>query len=251
MAIATQSQVVRALIGLADTPVENYDVYDLLQRLVDECTRLLDITAAGLLLAGQGGTLQVAAASSERMRDLEVLQLQVDRGPCLEAYSSGEAVIAGDPGELARRWSDFAADVASAGFVSVAAVPLRLRGRTLGVMGMFSEHVNLPGPEDLETAQGLADMATIALLHHRTVDDSHALSAQLQQALDSRVLIEQAKGVVASQLGIGVSDAFTVIRDHARAGQLSLRHVAQALVEGRTVAGDLHPPTRNAGRGRR
>jgi GAF domain-containing protein len=246
-----RSDVVRALVGLADTLVADYDVYDLLQRLVDEGTRLLDVSAAGLLLAGEDGRLRVAAASSEKVRVLELIQLQVDRGPCLEAFARGEAVVAGDPLELRRRWSEFATDVAAAGFLSVAAVPLRLRGRTLGVMGMFSDREHAPGPDDVELAQGLADMATIALLHQRQVEDSRAVTTQLQRALESRVLIEQAKGVVASQSGIDVGDAFAVIRDHARASHVPLRQVAQDLVDGRSTAADLRPrlpPPERSGR---
>jgi GAF domain-containing protein len=239
VATSDRADAVRALVGLADTLVADYDVYDLLQRLVDDCTRLLDVSAAGLLLAGQDGRLQVAAASSAKVRVLELIQVQVDRGPCLEAYALGEAVVAGTPHELRRRWSEFATDVAAAGFRSVVAVPLRLRGRTLGVMGMFSEREHVPGADDIELAQGLADIATIALLHQREVEDSRAVTAQLQLALDSRVLIEQAKGVVASQRGVDVGEAFALIREHARANHLPLRQVAQELVDGRSSAEGL------------
>lgn len=244
---AEQSEVVGALLGLADTLVANFDVYDMLQRLVDECTRLLDVPAAGLLLAGKDGGLQVAAASSGKIRVLELIQLQVDRGPCLEAYSLGERVVAANPAQLRLRWHEFAEDVVAAGFCSVAAVPLRLRGNTLGVMGMFSHREHVPVEADVDVAQALADMATIALLQQRAVEDSHTLADQLQSALDSRVLIEQAKGVVASQLAIDVGDAFVAIREHARTNQLPLRQVAQDLVEGRASARDLRPRAKSPG----
>ena len=133
--MAREADVIGALVGLADSLVADYDPLELLQQLVDDCMRLLDVSAVGLLLAGhsqhsrrggQGGRLQVAAASSEQMRTLEVIQLHGDQGPCLEAFDSGERVVAGDPAEIERCWADFAADVSAAGFRSVAAVPLRL-----------------------------------------------------------------------------------------------------------------------------
>ena len=243
--VGLEFDLLAALVGLADSMVADYDALELLQRLVDHCVRLLDVSAAGLLLAGQDGTLQVAAASSEPMRALEVVQLQGDRGPCLEAYSRGERVVAGDLEELRRHWPDFAVDVAAAGFSSVAAVPLRLREHKIGVLGLFGDRERSPGDDDVDVAQAFADIATIAVLQQQAVQDAALVSTQLQQALDSRVLIEQAKGVVATQRGVTVSEAFRLLRDHARGQGSTLSQVAQAVVGGELTAHDLHErPTR-------
>nr|WP_240897616.1 GAF and ANTAR domain-containing protein [Kineococcus vitellinus] len=229
----------RALVDLADSLVADYEPSELLQRLVDECTRLLDVDAAGLLLAGRDGTLQVAAASSERVRALELLQVRGDDGPCLQAYSLAERVVAGELAEVQARWSGFAADMAAAGLRSVAAVPLRLREHRLGALGLFSGREHVPSGEDVDVAQAFADIATIAVLQQQAVHDSRTVSAQLQQALDSRIVIEQAKGVVAAQLGLDMAQAFTLIRDHARTQHLSLKHVATGLTTGELTARDL------------
>ena len=241
MSAADHGQVIRTLVGLADSLVADYEPSELLQRLVDECTRLLDVDAAGLLLVGRDGALQVAAASSEQVRALELLQLRGDDGPCLEAYSLGERVVAGEPAELQVRWSGFAADMGTAGLRSVAAVPLRLREHKIGALGLFSEREHVPSAEDVDIAQAFADIATIAVLQQQAVHDSRTVSAQLQQALDSRVVIEQAKGVVAAQLGLDMAQAFTLIRDHARTRHLSLKHVAAGITTGDLTARDLRP----------
>jgi GAF domain-containing protein len=234
-----ESDVIQALVGLADSLVLEVDPPELLQLLVDDCVRLLDVTAAGLLLAGEDGRLQVAAASSERMRALEVVQVSGDQGPCLEAYSRGERVVAGDPAGIEDGWADFAADVSAAGFRSVVAVPMRLRSRRIGALGLFSEREGMPTPADVDVAQAFADIATIAVLQQQAVHDAGRVSAQLQHALDSRVLVEQAKGVVATQTGSTVAEAFRVLRDHARARGLTLSDVAQDVVAGRLTADDL------------
>ncbi|WP_380174386.1 GAF and ANTAR domain-containing protein [Kineococcus sp. DHX-1] len=247
--MAREADVIGALVGLADSLVADYDPLELLQQLVDDCMRLLDVSAVGLLLAGhshysrrggQGGRLQVAAASSEQMRTLEVIQLHGDQGPCLEAFDSGERVVAGDPAEIERCWADFAADVSAAGFRSVAAVPLRLREQRIGALGLFSDRDHVPEGDDIAVAQAFADIATITILHQQAVHDSAQVSAQLQRALDSRVLIEQAKGVIATQLGVSITDAFSILRDHARTRGAKLTQVAGAVVAGELTAQHLH-----------
>ena len=254
-----EADVIRALVGLADSLVADYDALELLQQLVDDCMRLLDVSAVGLLLAGhsqhgghsgRGGQLQVAAASSERMRVLEVIQLHGDQGPCLEAFARGERVVAGDPAEIERCWAGFAADVSAAGFRSVAAVPLRLREHRIGAMGLFSDREHVPDDDDIAVAQAFADIATIAVLQQQAVQDSTLVSAQLQEALDSRVLIEQAKGVVATQLGVSVTDAFGILRDHARTRGVKLAQVAGVVVAGELTAQHLHtrPARSDSGR---
>ncbi|GAB3471766.1 GAF and ANTAR domain-containing protein [Kineococcus endophyticus] len=247
--MAREADVIGALVGLADSLVADYDPLELLQQLVDDCMRLLDVSAVGLLLAGhshysrrggQGGRLQVAAASSEQIRTLEVIQLHGDQGPCLEAFDSGERVVAGDPAEIERCWADFAADVSAAGFRSVAAVPLRLREQRIGALGLFSDRDHVPEGDDIAVAQAFADIATITILHQQAVHDSAQVTAQLQRALDSRVLIEQAKGVIATQLGVSITDAFSILRDHARTRGAKLTQVAGAVVAGELNAQHLH-----------
>ncbi len=231
--------MVEAFVSLADTLVADHDPDDLLHHLVERAVALLDLSAAGILLADAAGELRLVASSSELLADLELFQLAVDDGPCLECSATGVPVVAVHPGQAERRWPLFWPAMSAAGLTSVVAVPLRLRERTLGALGMFSRSWEEPGPERVRLAQGLADVATIALLQERTTRDWRTLSEQLQRALDSRVLVEQAKGVVAAQLGTTVEDAFRVLRSTARRRGARLAQLSDDLVQGRTDATDL------------
>lgn len=230
------ADVVEAFVSLADSLVAGYDPDDLLDHLVECAVALFDLTAAGLLLADAAGRLRLVASSSQAMADLELFQLSVDEGPCLESFSTGAPVVAVHPGQAEERWPGFAPAMRSLGLSSVVAVPLRLREQTLGALGMFSRTWDAPGEDRVRIAQGLADVATIALLQERAARDSRALSEQLQRALDSRVLIEQAKGVVAAQLGTSVEDAFRILRTTARRRGTRLAALSEDLVQGRTDA---------------
>ena len=219
-------------VVLADTLVDDYDVVDLLHQLVTACVSLLGVTAAGLLLDDQKGNLAVVASSSERMRLLEIFQLQNNEGPCLDCVRTGTAVTSGDLGAEAGRWPLFVPAALDAGFRSVAAVPLRLRSDTIGGLNIFHTAAEPVRPEDQRLAQALADVATIGILQRRSAHRSSMMSEQLQHALNSRVAIEQAKGVLAERHGVEMDVAFDTLRRYSRDHNLKLTDVAHGVAAG-------------------
>lgn len=222
-------------VTLADALVDDYDVVDLLDQLVTACVDLLGVTAAGLLLDDQKGHLAVIASSSERTRLLEVFQLQNNEGPCLDCVRTGVAVTIADLDEERERWPLFVPAALDAGFRSVAAVPLRLRDQTIGGLNVFNAAGEPVPDEDRRIAQALADVATIGILQRRSTHRSSLLTEQLQHALNSRVVIEQAKGVLAERDGHDMDAAFAVLRHYARTRNLKLTDVAHAVIRGTLV----------------
>jgi hypothetical protein len=217
-------------VALASSLTSGYDVVDLLNNLTSECARLLDIASAGLLLADRLGVLHVLAASSEHTRQLELFQLQREEGPCLDCYRSGQPVAVADLAAAADRWPQFVAGATIAGFASVHALPMRLRSTTLGTLGLFGTTVGALNEDDLVLGQALADVASVALVQDAAAIDKAALNAQLQTALNSRVVIEQAKGVVAQHGLLDMAEAFGVLRHYARDHNLLLTDVARDVV---------------------
>jgi GAF domain-containing protein len=232
-------QLADVFVEMADTLVDDFDVIDFLHVLTERCVQLLGVSAAGLLLTDQQGALQVVAASSERTRLLELFQLQTDQGPCVDCFRSGKPVsVTNLP--TAGRWPRFTAAAAEVGFAAVHALPMRLRDEVIGALNLFDTD---PGPVDggtLRIGQALADVATIGLLHQRAILRRDVLTEQLQTALNSRVLIEQAKGVLAERLHVDLAEAFTMLRSNARSRNRRLSDLAQAVVDG-TV--QLPPPS--------
>jgi GAF domain-containing protein len=218
-----------AFVKLTDTLVADYDVLDLLHTLVEEAVGLLDVSAAGLVLADPTGELQVVASTSEESRLVEVLQLQAGAGPCVEAYLTGKLVAVADIGALTT-WLDLRAAALSQGFRSVQAVPMRVQGRTIGAMGLFGAAAGPLTAEDSAIGQALADVATISLMQERTIREAALVNEQLQRALNSRVLIEQAKGVIAHTAGVDMDEAFNRLRNYARANNQSLHESAGRIV---------------------
>jgi GAF domain-containing protein len=232
-----ESKLSAAFIRLADTLVTDFDVIALLHWLVEECTAILDTHAGGLMLVDPAGQLQLVASTSEEATLVEVFQLAAGRGPCMECFQTGKPVTVGDI-ELDRDpWPEFAAEAIKLGFRSVHATPLRLRGQVIGTMNLFSKHVGDLVPEDIAVAQALADVATIGILQERSIRSAERLSEQLQHALDSRILIEQAKGVLATTMRTTVDNAFVIMRGYARDRNLPLRQVATDVVERRLDLG--------------
>jgi transcriptional regulator with GAF, ATPase, and Fis domain len=224
-------QLADVFVELADTLVDDFDLIDFLHVLTERCVQLLDVSAAGLLLADGQGTLQVVAASSERTRLLELFQLQTDQGPCVDCFRTGAPVSVANLSATGR-WPRFAAAAAEAGFSAVHALPMRLRDEVIGALNLFDV---APGSLDegkLRIGQALADVATIGLLQQRAIRRRDVLTEQLQTALNSRVLIEQAKGVLAERLNVPIDDAFTVLRSGARNRNRRLSELAQAIVDG-------------------
>ncbi|HEY1620166.1 MAG TPA: GAF and ANTAR domain-containing protein [Streptosporangiaceae bacterium] len=229
-------------VELADTMVADFDVIDFLHLLTDRAVALLAASAAGVVLADPRGELRLAAASSEEAGLLELFQLQNDEGPCLECFRTGRAVTATDLAGPAPQWPRFAEAATRAGFATVQALPMRLRDQIIGAMNLFVTGPRLLGPADLRIGQALADVATIGLLHERNVRRSETVAEQLQGALNSRVMVEQAKGKLAERLSIDMDRAFTMLRDYARNSNQRLTDVARTFVEGATA--DFPPPPR-------
>ena len=230
---ATDRRVREAFIELTDTLVSDFDIIDFLERLAVRCAELLGVSACGVMLADQAGALNLAAASTEQARLVGLAQLQAREGPGLDAYRLGGPVQQADLGGPGQPWPTFARAAREAGFAAVHALPMRLREETLGAVNLFS---GSPGTLDEDTvalAQALADAATIGILHQRTVARHELVAEQLQAALDSRVLIEQAKGFLAERLGISVDMAFGLLRGYARDHNRKLTAVAADVVEGR------------------
>lgn len=226
----TEADVTQALVAVASGLVKGGDVVELLATLTSDCARLLDCASAGLLLADGRGVLHVMAASSERTRELEVFQVQRADGPCRDTYLSGEPVSAPDLQSESDRWPLFVPAARRAGFASVHALPLRLGEVTLGALNLFGNSVGALNKQDLSLGQALADVATVALVQDRAVTDRESLNVQLQTALSSRVVLEQAKGLLAQQGGLDMTDAFRFLRSYSRDHNERLTDVAQAVV---------------------
>lgn len=228
-----EQQLVLAFVDLADTLVDDYDVADVMHRLAGYCVTLLGATDAGLLLSDQRHGLQVLASSSERTRLLELLQLQADEGPCLDAYHSGEPVDVDDLSTVVQRWPVFTPEALKEGFRCVHAVPLRLRRQVIGALNLFGRDAGPLAPQNLRIARALADTATIGILQERAIRRGEVLTEQLQGALNSRVSIEQAKGVLAHAGRIPMDQAFECLRAYARHHRRRLSEVAEDLAGGR------------------
>src|SRR5215212_2417481 len=218
-------------VELADTLVGDFDALDFLHLLTTRCTELLDVTAAGVLLADPAGDLRVMAASSEQVRLLELFQLQNDQGPCLDCYRSGDRVSVPNLAAVEARWPRFTGEAQRRGFTMVLALPMRLRQDIIGALNLFSTGPGLD-PAEIQIARALADVATIGLLQHRAQRQADTVVTHLQTALTSRVLIEQAKGILAERLGIAMEEAFSALRGHARAHHSHLTELAQSVVAG-------------------
>ena len=224
-----EALLTQTLVELADSLVEDFDVVDLLTLLADRCVGVVDVAAAGLMLASADGGLRVLASSSEGMRVLELFEAQADEGPCVDAYRSGLAVVNLTIDESNARWPRFAPKAALAGFRSVHALPMRLRGDSIGALNLFQAEEGRLDEADVAAAQALADVATIAILAHRAARDAQVRNEQLTEALNTRIVIEQAKGVVSERAGLDMDDAFTRLRRYARKHNLRLSDVAHAV----------------------
>lgn len=227
-----EGSVVRSLVEMADTLVDDFDVVDMLTRLADRCVTVLGVSAAGVMLASPGGDLRLVASSSEAMRVLELFELQAQEGPCLDAFRSGGRIGHEDLRAGSGRWPRFSMVAVEAGFQSAFALPLRLRDRTVGALNLFSAERNPMDEEDVLVVQAFADLAAISVLQHRVAAETQIINEQLAQALTSRILIEQAKGVIFERAGVDMAEAFRLLRGYARDNNLRLTAVAEAAIEG-------------------
>jgi GAF domain-containing protein len=244
-----EGPLVHAFVSLADTLVDDYDVVEFAQELVEDCMSLLHVDSAGLLLDDLRGGLQVLASTSEQARMLELLQIQSKAGPCLQAYDTGQQVLVEDVREDVNRWPEFAARAAGEGYGSVIAIPLRLRNERIGALNMFRRTPGLLSESDLLVAQALADVATIGILHQRVLTRGAQVNSQLQIALNSRIVIEQAKGVLAERLALDMEQAFVQLRSMARSTNQHLSLVARTVID--NSSGIVSPTDERPSRARR
>jgi GAF domain-containing protein len=236
------AELAQAFVELAGALANGYDVVELLDRLIQHCVRLLEVDAAGLVLADASGALKVMAATSEQARFLEVLQLHAGSGPCLDCYRTGQPVNVDDLTADGGRWPALASTAQHGGYRAVHAVPLRFQEQTLGAMNLFCIKPGGLGATDHKIAQALAEVATVAILGQRTIRRSGEVAEQLQTALDSRVLIEQAKGMLAQQGGLAMAAAFAVLRQHARRNNERVTDAARAVVDATLTLGAMGGP---------
>ena len=236
-----EATLVRALVELADNLVADFDVVELLSRLADNCIDVLDVSAAGIMLADPNGNLRVVASSSEAMRLLELFELQNREGPCLDCFRSGRPVVNQVVDAADTRWPTFLPRAQKAGFEAVHALPLRLRDSVIGALNLFHRDAGHLSPPDIEAGQALADIATIAILQNRSTSQAQDLNDQLTSALTNRIVIEQAKGMVAERETLDMDASFRLLRTYARSHNLRLAEVATSITTGSLVPAELHP----------
>lgn len=231
-AMTREERLSRVFVELADTLASGFDVVDFLHMLTERCVELLDVGAAGVVLADEQGVLRVMASSDERAHTLELFEVQNQEGPCLDCFRSGEPVFNEPLHAEGTRWPAFRREARAAEFRFVHALPLRRRDQVIGALNLFSDEASRLAESGLVVGQALADVATIGLLQTRAMEESRVLAAQLQGALNSRVIIEQAKGMLAEHAGVDLDAAFGLLRGYARNRNEYLSDVARALVDG-------------------
>jgi GAF domain-containing protein len=239
-----EAEVVQSLVEMADTLVDDYDVVDLLTGLADRCVNLLGVSAAGVMLASPEGSLGLVASSSEAMRLLELFELQAQEGPCLDAFRTGQRVEHENLDAGTGRWPLFSAAALKAGFASALALPLRLREATLGALNLLSVTRPPMDEADVIVARAFADLATLSIVQHRAAAEAQRLNEQLSAALASRVVIEQAKGVISERAGVDLAEAFSRLRTYARNHNLRLTNVGEAAIDGTLDPQAWAPPGR-------
>jgi GAF domain-containing protein len=230
--MSDEREVLRALVEVADTFVDDYDVVDFLHGLAERCVALLDVDEAGVMLIDTDRTLRYVASSSEQMRLVELLELQHEEGPCLDAWRRGRVTVSTGAAEADQRWPIFGTHARDAGLESLAGIPMRLRDNQIGALNLFSHQPGGLGEDDRHIAQAMADIATIGILHERAIRDGQVVTTQLQTALESRIAIEQAKGILAEHMTISVDEAFTLLRNYSRTNNSKLTETARHIVSG-------------------
>ncbi|GHI85911.1 ANTAR domain-containing protein [Streptomyces xanthophaeus] len=229
-----ETRVLEVVVEAVDTMLDDYDLIDFLQRLCERCVELLDVSAVGVMLVDHSDTLQLIAASDEHTRLLELFALQHDEGPCVECHRTGHTWLNVDLNTPAATvgFPAFAAAAREAGFATTHALPMSLRQQVIGALNLFHRNTRTLTPADVRLAQALADVATIAILQQRTIDRHAVERQQLEAALNSRITIEQAKGVLAERWQTDPDTAFTALRRHARSNRIKLSELAAQITSG-------------------
>ena len=232
----------RVFVELADTLVADFDVIEFLTMLTHRCVDLLNGAEAGVVLADGQGVLRSVASSHESARLLELFELQNEEGPCYDCYQTGNQIVNHVVTDPDHRWPIFGPEARRHGFTTIHALPMMLRGQVIGAVNIFASETQTLSPEAVEVAQALADVATVGLLQERSIREARLLNEQLQAALSSRIVIEQAKGMLAERRQINMDAAFHHLREHARRNNRRLSEVAQALLTGALAADALEHP---------
>lgn len=239
-----EEQVLAAMLQAVDTLVDDFDLIDFLHQLCDRCNELLDVSAVGIMLADPDGGLQLIAASDEHTRLLELFAVQTDEGPCVETQRSGTAhvnIALGSP-EAAAGFPRFAEQALAAGYATTHALPMRLRQQNVGALNLFDNRAKTLSDSDARVAQALADVATIAILQQRSLVHSNVERAQLRAALSSRIVIEQAKGILTERWQTSTDQAFDALRRHARSHHHSLTELCRQVIDGTLDTSALQRP---------
>jgi GAF domain-containing protein len=217
-------------VETADTLVDDFDLVAFLDQLADHAAAVSGADAVGLVLADAHGELQFMAASNDAGKALELFQLQASEGPCLDAFTTKRAIVNADLGHASDVWPTFAPQARAAGFVSVHAFPMRLREDVIGALNLFARSAVTFAADEVRIVQSLADIATIAILQERSITRAELLTSQLQGALNSRIVIEQAKGALSRMEGVSVDEAFVLMRETARRSRTRLVDVALGIL---------------------
>ena len=229
-----ETRISNAFVKVADTLTSDFDIVDLLHTLVEECAEILGIEAGGLMLADSAGHLQLMTSTSESADLVEIMQLGAAAGPCIDCFNTGTTVSVADIQHSGGRWPAFQRAALQQGFHSAHATPMKLRGQIIGTMNLFGTDRVEVTPRNAAVAQALADVATIGILQERLIREGHLVAEQLHSALDSRIIIEQAKGIIAHSLNLEMPDAFSVLRTYARNNNFTIRAVAEQ-ISNRTI----------------
>ncbi len=237
-----EARVTMTMVELADSLVDDFDVVELLTSLSDRCVEVLDVQAAGVMLVSPGGQLRVIASSSAVMRSLELFEEQSEEGPCQDCYLTGLPVLNTKLAAVGDRWPHFAPLALAAGFRSAHALPMHLRHQTIGALNLFRTDEGELEEEEVALAQGFADIATLAVVQHRAAADVSVLNDRLSVALNNRIAIEQAKGVIAERTGLEMDQTFTRLRNYANVREIRLVDVARDIVDGKLQPAALEAP---------
>ena len=236
MAVTVDERLAQVFVELADTLVAGFDLMDFLHTLTERCVELLEVDAAGLLLADSGGVLRLVAASTQQAKVVELFQIQHDEGPSVDCYRTGQVVSIGDirSDSATARWPQFATAAAEVGFVGVHVIPMRLRDQIIGTLNLFRSAPDGLNPAVAVAGRALVDVATIGILQERAIHQQEVVAGQLQVALNSRVIIEQAKGILAERLRTTPDEAFLILRRYARDNNRPLTELAGDVIHGTT-----------------
>ncbi|MBW3606225.1 MAG: GAF and ANTAR domain-containing protein [Actinobacteria bacterium] len=227
----------------AETLVRRYDLDEVLSDLAGELKRVLDVAGAGVMLADENNDLRFVSSSDEVLTRLEDLQIELGEGPCLRAYRTAAPVIATDLHDD-ERFPNFGPRAVESGMVAVFSYPLQYEEQVFGALNLYRREPGTLDEQQQDLGAAFSDISTLYLMHGSDDERREQVNRQLQGALDSRVIIEQAKGFVAASCGLAISDAFEVIRRYARGNGRKLREVASQIVQGHLEVDELPLPSR-------